>query len=101
MAKRKPRAQAKGTSDIELRPHVGVMSNGNEVTFAQDQIFVGDVRYGYIGHQSGAAIVLIRPVDDKMLEAIKSHCEKERHEKPVKVVTARPIEDDNTGSDDE
>lgn len=57
--------------NFELRPHKAIDRTGQEVTFAQDQIFLNGVRIGYVGHALGESASLIRPVDKETGEELK------------------------------
>lgn len=57
--------------DIDLRPHVGRTMSGREIVLPQDQIFLNGMRIGYIGHEDGAGICLIRPADIETIKEIE------------------------------
>lgn len=87
--------------EIELRPHVGRTMAGTEVVFAQDQIFLNGMRIGYIGHQPGDGICLIRPVDADTLAEIKRVVDEKFGERDRTVAAATPISDERDEADDE
>lgn len=87
--------------NIELRPHTGRMPSGQEVTFAQDQIFVNGVRAGYVGHKPGEGICLIRPADTATVSAIMNMVEEKRGTAAPYVQTAPAISDDRDDEDDD
>lgn len=47
--------------DIILRQHTGRTEQGRLVRATQDQIFLNGVLVGYVGHQAGSTICIIRP----------------------------------------
>jgi hypothetical protein len=47
--------------DIILRQHTGRTEEGRLVRATQDQIFLNGVLVGYVGHQAGSTICIIRP----------------------------------------
>lgn len=84
---------AKVVRNIELRPHVGRNMSGQEVVLAQDQIFLNGVRIGYIGHQPGDMIALIRPVDHGTRELIEKKVAEKFPHRRQGVAMATPISD--------
>lgn len=78
--------------DIELRPHVAIDRNGKEIVFAQDQVFIKGMRAGYIGHQPGTSLCMIRPVDKDTLAAIYKKIADKFGKEPSGTLTAPVIE---------
>jgi hypothetical protein len=79
--------------DIELRPHTAFNREGEEVTFAQDQIFLNGMRVGYVGHGEGEGASLIRPCDAGTIEAISAAIAEKRGSAPAHVHTAPVIQE--------
>lgn len=71
---------------IDLRPHVGFTREGRKVQHAQDMIYLNGLHVGYVGHLTGAAVNLIRPVDEATKEAIVQRVAELRGAAPQKVV---------------
>lgn len=78
--------------DIELRPHVAIDRAGREVVFRQDQIFLNGMRVGYVGHDPGTPICLIRPADADTKAAIEAAVQNKFGEKPKAIHTAPVIQ---------
>lgn len=78
--------------EFALRPHVGRTISGREVHFAQDMIYVRGLHVGFVGHERGAAVNLIRALPEDTKQRLVAFITHQRGAAPHRVAEAPPLE---------
>ena len=89
---------------VELRPHVGIMSTAVglvEVTHDQDLLLVDGVHVGYVGHHEGAHIQPIANLPEQVWEKVRKEVESVRGKSTAPATKLAVIQDDAAGDSGE